>query len=212
MVNKIIHSDCLEIMKELPDNSVDLVLTDPPYGIGIDGQKKSFSKNSKHDRKYHEFMGWDKGIPAKEYFDEMFRVSKNQIIWGGNYFVSNLTEPHKGWIFWDKGQYGLTMSDGELAYTSFDCPLRVYVINRVELLKDGTHHPTQKPLRLFKKILLDFSNENDIVLDPFIGSGTTAIACIKTGRRFIGIEKELKYVEIANKRIKDELNQLKLAL
>lgn len=82
-LNKIIHGDCLEVMKELPDKSIDLVLTDPPYGIGIDGQKESKAKNPKHNRKHHEFLGWDNSIPKKEYFDEIFRVSKNQIIWGG---------------------------------------------------------------------------------------------------------------------------------
>src|SRR3990167_10130803 len=125
-INKIINADCLKVMKQMPDKCVDLVLTDPPYGLGIDGQKESFSKNPKHNRKKHEFMGWDNEIPQKEYFEEMFRISKNQIIWGGNYFVSYLSEGHKGWLVWDKGQYGLTMSDGELAYTSFDKSLRIF--------------------------------------------------------------------------------------
>ena len=192
-INKIIQGNCLEVMKDIPDKSIDLVLTDPPYGLGIDGQKESFSKNLKHNRKKHEFMGWDNNIPSKEYFDEIFRISKNQIIWGGNYFVERLNDGHKGWLVWDKGQHGLTMSDGELAYTSFDKPLRIFTYNRVELLKDGAWHPTMKPLILMKWCVELFSNEEQIILDPFLGSGTTAVACKHLKRNFIGIEIFPKY-------------------
>lgn len=161
LINKIICNDCLGIMKQMPDKSIDLVLTDLPYGLGIDGQKRSISRNPKHNRKEHKFMGWDDAVPKKEYFDEIFRVSRNQIIWGGNYFVKHFTEGHKGWIVWDKGQRGLTMSDGELAYSSFDKALRIYTYNRVELLKDGSFHPTMKPLQLIKKCLSENSTEDD---------------------------------------------------
>lgn len=139
-------------------------------------------------------------------------LAKTRLYGGGNYFVKHLEQGYKGWIVWDKGQHGLSMSDGELAYTSFDRALRIITMNRVELLKDGTMHPTQKPLALFKKLLLEYSNENDIILDPFLGSGTTAVACIKTNRNFIGIEKEKKYVDIAQKRVDEELSQLKLTI
>lgn len=200
-LNKIICGDCLEVMKGMPDKCVDLVLTDPPYGLGIDGQKESISKNPKHNRKGHEFMGWDTAIPNKEYFDEIFRISKQQVIWGGNYFVEHLTEGHKGWVVWDKGQHGLTMSDGELAYTSFDCPLRVFVFNRVEIKKDGALHPTMKPLQLFKWCVELFSQEGQTILDPFLGSGTTAVACKQLNRNFIGIEISEKYCEIARRRL-----------
>ncbi len=207
-MNEIIHGDCLEIMKGMADKSVDLVLTDPPYGLGIDGQKLSISSNPKHNRKAHDFLGWDNGIPSKEYFDEIFRVSKNQIIWGGNYFVAHLEEGHKGWIVWDKGQHGLTMSDGELAYSSFDKPLRVFVFNRVEILKDGALHPTMKPLELFKWVLEENSNENDIILDPFAGSCTTAVACKQLNRNYICIEKEEQYVKIGRERLAAQSNSL----
>lgn len=136
--------DCMEGMKEIPDKYFDLAIVDPPYGIGIDGQKKYTAKNSKHSRKEHIQKDWDSAIPEKDYFEELFRVSKNQIIWGANYFVEHLTEGKKGWIVWDKGQHGLTMSDCELAYSSFDKPTRIKVINRVHIMTDGSIHPTQK--------------------------------------------------------------------
>ena len=184
-VNKIYNDDCLNILKQLPDKCIDLVLTDPPYGIGIDGQKECFCKNPKHNRKEHLKKNWDNKIPLVETFIEIFRVAKNVIIFGANYFNEFLEQGHKGWIVWDKGQRGLTMSDCEIIYTNFNCPTRIYTINRVELLKDKTFHPTQKPLKLIQMILNDYSNENDLILDCFSGSGTTAIACHNLNRRFI---------------------------
>lgn len=148
-LNKLYNMDCMQGMKEFPDGFFDLAIVDPPYGIGIDGQKKRVCGNPKHNRKEHIRKSWDKTIPPPEYFRELERVSKAQVIWGGNYFVPYLEQGHKGWLVWDKGQHGLTMSDCELAYTSFDTPTRVFVCNRVELLNDGTIHPTQKPVTLF---------------------------------------------------------------
>lgn len=198
----IINADCLEYMKTLPDKSFDLCLTDPPYGIGIDGQKLSYAANPKHNRKYHEFGGWDDEIPSKEYFDEVFRVSRNQIIWGGNYFVKYLTEGHKGWVVWDKGQHGLTMSDCELAYSSFDFPTRVFVFNRYLIKQDGAQHPTQKPEELMRWCI-ELSGAQTI-LDPFMGSGTTLVAAKYLGRSATGIEISEKYCEIARKRLSQQ--------
>lgn len=207
-INQVILGDCLEVMRGMPDKCVDLVLTDPPYGLGIDGQKLSVSDNPKHNRKAHEFLGWDNGIPSRGYFDEIIRVSKNQIIFGGNYFIEHLSESHKGWIVWDKGQHGLTMSDGELAYSSFDRPLRIFTFNRVEIQKDGALHPTMKPLELFREILSKYSEEGMTILDPFAGSGTTAVAARQLNRNFICIEKEPKYVDICNQRLDAVTNNL----
>ena len=152
-LNKLYNMDCMQGMKEFPDGFFDLAIVDPPYGIGIDGQKKRVCGNPKHNRKEHIRKSWDKAIPPPEYFRELERVSKAQVIWGGNYFVPYLEQGHKGWLVWDKGQHGLTMSDCELAYTSFDTPTRVFVCNRVELLNDGTIHPTQKPVKLYSWVL-----------------------------------------------------------
>lgn len=122
-------------------------------------------RNPKHNRKYFEAKGWDTKTPDKVFFDELFRVSKNQIIWGANYFPEHLTRS-KGWIVWDKGQKGLTMSDGELAYTSFNRALRVVTINRSALAKEGTIHPTQKPITLYNWILDNYGGVSSLYLTP----------------------------------------------
>lgn len=127
-------------MKRYPDKFFNLALVDPPYGIGRDGSLRTTSSHG--GRKAHEFKGWDNTPPDATYFKELFRVSKNQIIWGANFFTKHLP-PSMGWVFWDKGQR-ICNSDGELAYTSFDRALRVAEYNRVELLKEGTQHPHTK--------------------------------------------------------------------
>jgi len=179
MSNINLHlGDCLEAMKEMPDNTYDLAIVDPPYGLGIDGQKKSVSKNPKHNRKEHTHKGWDTSIPSKEYFDELMRVSKEQIIWGANYFVEHLNKGTKGWVVWDKMQHGLTMSDCELAYSSFQKPTRVFYANRVILQQEGgTIHPTQKPVKLYEWLLDNYAKEGDKILDTHLGSGSIALAC-----------------------------------
>lgn len=157
-LNRLYNADCMEAMKEIPDKFFQLAICDPPYGIGHDGQRKRVHNNVKHNRKFHARKGWDRETPPPEYFRELERVSENQIIFGGNYFVPMLNRGTKGWVVWDKGQHGLSMSDCELAYSSFDCPTRVVVINRAELQRDGdTIHPTQKPVRLYEWILRNYS-------------------------------------------------------
>lgn len=208
LIGKVHCADCLDILRQLPDKSIDLILTDPPYGLGIDGQKESKSKNPKHNRKAHEKKDWDSCIPDVEIFREMQRVSKNMIVWGANYFNEYLEQGHKGWIIWDKGQDGLTMSDCEIAYTNFDVPTRIVRMNRVELLKDKTIHPTQKPLKLFEWVLARYSKKGDIVLDCFSGSGTTAVACHNLGRRFICIEKDPDYAKASQARVSEAQKEL----
>lgn len=181
MIN-FFNTDCIEFMKSKPDKCYDLAIVDPPYGIGIDGQKQSINLNNpKANRKAHDFKGWDNEIPTAEYFAELERVSKNQIIWGANYFVEHLHKGTKGWVVWYKGQEGLTMSDAELAYSSFDCATRVVKINRVELLKDGTIHPTQKPILLYRWLLDKYAEKGMKILDTHGGSMSSAIACDMEG-------------------------------
>ena len=192
------HGDCREILPTLSE--CDLILTDPPYGLGIDGQKQSVNKNPKHNRKAHEFLGWDSETPERFVFELLRYKSKGQIVWGGNYFVDKLPHPTKGWLFWDKGQRGLTMSDGELAWTSFDFPTRAFTANRVEIQTDGAEHPTQKPARLMVWCL-SLVPDAETVCDPFMGSGTTGVACANLGKAFTGIERERKYFDIACERI-----------
>lgn len=190
-LNKVYCMDALEFLKQIPDKSVDLVLTDPPYGI--------------------EIAEWDK-LPEKIVFDEIFRVSKNQIIFGGNYF--NL--PHtESWICWDKTykyNQGFDMSEFELIWTSFKhkskfirytcCGnFRGFEHPRANYNKKENEHPTQKPEEVIRWLLEKFSNENDLVLDCFMGSGTTAVVCKQLGRNFICGDNCQEYVNIANKRL-----------
>ncbi len=212
MIDRVHCEDCLTFMRGMDDNSVDLVLTDPPYGIGIDGSREYISKGGFgiQVRKAYEFKGWDNKIPPKECFEEMFRVSKNQIICGANYFSEYLPSGHKGWVFWYKGQQGLTMSDGEIIFTSFDCPTRMVNIHRTHLWQEKPKHPTQKPTKLFRYFVEQFTIENNIILDPFFGSGTTGVAAVRMGRHFIGIEINPDYCKIAEKRIEQERDKYAL--
>jgi site-specific DNA-methyltransferase (adenine-specific) len=186
--------DCLEVMKTIPDKSVDLILTDPPYGL----DKKLSSGGGKHKnskfRLLYEGQGWDKVI-SQEYFSEMFRVSKNQIIFGANYYS---LPPTRGIICWDKKQMLPTFSRWEYAWTSFDLPALMYEIRNGE---DSRSHPTQKPEKLMRLIIQRFSIVPEVILDPFMGSGTTGVACKELGRSFIGIEIHKPYFDIAKRRI-----------
>ena len=203
--------DCMAYMATLPDKAFDLAIVDPPYGIGIDGQKEQLNnKNPKHNRKHHQSKDWDKSIPSKEYFRELERVSKNQIIWGANYFVEHLIYGKKGWIFWYKGQEGLTMSDGELAYSSFDKATRQVTINRVELLKDGTIHPTQKPIKLYEWLLANYAEQGQKILDTHLGSGSIAVACNNLGFDLVGCELDTDYYKTACDRVNQATAQIRM--
>nr|DAL93370.1 MAG TPA: adenine-specific methyltransferase [Caudoviricetes sp.] len=213
-INKIINADCLDILKKLPDKCIDLVLTDPPYGIG----NKFTSEYGLQERKSSRgSFTWNDKIPDKEVFDEIFRVSKNQIIFGGNYFTEYL-KPTKAWLVWDKiGNYNLKnpFSDCELAWTSFNCVVRKYTFVNMGFISGKSEkgkriHPTQKPLNLFQKNLQDFSKENDLILDCFSGSGTTAVACHNLNRRFICIEKDPDYWAKSVKRLEEVQQQISI--
>jgi site-specific DNA-methyltransferase (adenine-specific) len=205
----ITNEDNMLLMARYPDNYFDLAIVDPPYGIGIDGQKKSINKNPKHNRKLHTQKNWDNSIPNKEYFNELKRVSKNQIIWGANYFTEYL-KPTKAWIFWYKGQRDLTMSDGEMAWTSFETVTRQFELNRASLIAQNTFHPTEKPYKLYKWILDKYAKENDKILDTHLGSGSIAIACHDYGFELTACELDKEYYDKAIERIKNHTNQTKL--
>ena len=206
----ITNEDNMELMARYPDNYFDLAIVDPPYGIGISGQKES-KKGKKSDRKHHQEKNWDQKIPSKKYFDELFRVSKNQIIWGANYFVEHLNKGTKGWVVWDKGQHGLTMSDCELAFSSFNKATRIKVFNRGLIAqKGGSIHPTQKPRQLYNWLLDNYAKPGDKILDTHLGSGSIAIACHERGFELTACELDRDYYESAIKRIKEQTQQQRL--
>jgi len=204
-LNKIYCWDCLELMKSIPDKSIDLVLTDPPYWIWIKGKVGGGKLAKVTD--YWDFNNWDNEIPSKEYFNEMIRISKHCIIFWWNYFIENLTNS-SCWIVRDKDN-SWNFADCELARTNFNTAVRKIKIRRNWMLQDDMkdkeirYHPTQKPVDLFKWILENYSEKWQTILDPFLWSWTTAIACKEMWRNFIGIEKEQKYVDIANKRLEN---------
>ena len=204
-LNKLYLLDCVEAMREIPDNYFELAIVDPPYGINRSGQPETFTKNPKHKRKEHTKKEWDNKTPTVEYFSELFRVSKNQIVWGGNYFPEYLYKS-MGWIFWDKGQ-NINQSDGELAFSSFNTALRRIVINRVELLIDGTIHPTQKPVRLYKWLLKNYAKPGDKILDTHAGSCSSVIACIDGGFDWMAFEIDPDYYKAAIERINNHVKQ-----
>jgi site-specific DNA-methyltransferase (adenine-specific) len=205
----ITNEDNMELMARYSDNYFDLAIVDPPYGIGIDGQKKSVNKNPKHNRKEHTQKKWDNSIPNEIYFNEPKRVSKNQIIWGGNYFTKYLN-PTKAWIFWYKGQRDLTMSDGEMAWTSFQTVTRQFELNRAALISQNTFHPTEKPYKLYKWLLNKYANEGDKIIDTHLGSGSIAIACHDYKYELTACELDKEYFDKAIQRIINHTNQQKL--
>ena len=203
------NTDCMEFMRNVADKYYDLAIVDPPYGIGIDGQKATINKNPKHNRKEHTKKEWDNKIPNEHYFNELFRVSNNQIVWGGNYMTEYL-KPTKAWIFWYKGQNDLTMSDGELAWTSFDGVTRQVEINRGILNNQNTFHPTEKPIKLYKWLLDKYAKQGDKILDTHGGSMSIAIACHDYGFDLDLCELDKDYFEAGKKRLENHMLQTKL--
>jgi len=203
---RLIHGDCMAFMSGLGENAYDLAVVDPPYGINKDGQVKTTGGHG--GRKAHAFKGWDKSTPDAEYFSQLMWISKNQIIWGANYFSKYLPSS-MGWVFWDKGQR-INQSDGELAFTSFERALRVVEYNRVELLKEGTMHPTQKPIVLYKWLLKKYAKPGDSILDTHGGSMSSVIAAYDMGFDITCIELDKDYFDAAVKRIKRFMSEPKI--
>ena len=221
-LNKCYLGDCLDIMRDMPDKCVDLVLTDPPYGInrdvgftGSDGFRGN-KINRPIPRTQYDSK-WDSYRPDIIYFDELRRISKNQIIFGGNFYTDNLPVGNH-WLVWDKNNTMPTFGDAELCWTSFDknsVKLYKYTWNGL-LQEDMAHkikrvHPTEKPYPLLEEIIRDYSKEGDIIFDGFAGSFSVAHACINTGRKFICVEKDEEYYKIGVERVRKAQAQGKLA-
>ena len=203
----------MQAMKEASDNYWDLAIVDPPYGIGISGVKSYPTRGI--SLTFYKPKNWDNSIPSKEYFEELQRVSKNQIIFGANYFVNYLS-PSKCWICWDKKIGDNSFSMHELIYTSFDKPSKIFskrptentVSNNAELAKQYMRiHPTQKPIALYEWIISRYAKKGDKILDTHLGSGSSAIAAHRMGFDFYGYEIDKDYFISAQKRIKKAQQQ-----
>ena len=200
----ITNEDNMLLMARYPDNYFDLAIVDPPYGIGMGGGKIG---NSKKD--YKQFAGEDNSIPQKEYFQELMRVSKNQIIWGANYMIEHLY-PTSCFLVWDKVQpQDFSMAMAEFAWTSFNSPAKICK-KRIVGADEVRLHPTQKPVYLYKWILDLYGNKDFKILDTHLGSGSIAIACHDYGFELTACELDKEYYDKAIQRIKNHTNQQKL--
>ena len=217
----ITNEDNMVLMARYPDNYFDLAIVDPPYGISADkNAQKNGIKCKKNRFKEHKESNWDNAIPTKKYFNELKRVSKNQIIWGGNYFTEYL-KPVMSWIVWDKMQYNFSFSHGEMAWNSFNTKLLIFKYARgnesgfapkiKKGMKQGLNiHPTQKPIALYKYCLQTFGKEGDKILDTHLGSGSIAIACHDYGFDLTACELDKEYFDKAMQRINNHVAQQKL--
>lgn len=220
-ISKAYNCDCMKYMKNIPDNFFDLAICDPPYGISADfmnmGSTVGYPSTAKKMRSRYrgagklknrfcnlhstEFESWDIA-PTKEYFDELFRVSKNQIIWGGNYFD---LPPCRCFVSWDKLQPWGNFSQAELAWTSFDMPAKVVRMSSRGGANDKEKiHPTQKPISLYAYLLKTFGKDGDKIFDSHLGSGSSRIAAYKIGFDFYGCEINKVYFDAMCKRFKEE--------
>ena len=205
---KITNECNMELMSRYEDNHFDLAIVDPTYGIDITKMDLGNGKN----KKYKKGKKWDNETPNLEYFKELQRVSKNQIIWGGNYFADKLS-PSRCYIFWDKGINGdCDFADGELAWCSFDKVLRIAPIRYKGFLgADKVRiHPTQKPVKLYEWLLMNYAKEGDKILDTHLGSGSIALACHNLGYDLTACELDKEYYEAALKRIKRHQQQIQM--
>jgi len=214
-INKVYLGDCLDLMKDIPDKSIDCVITDPPYGIkrdngfgGFDGfggfgvpiERKKYSGE------------WDSERPGIKYFSEIIKVSKISIIFGGNFF-SDILPVGNHWIVWNKMNTMPSFGDCELIWTNVkrnSVKMITYEYNGLIGKEEIRDHATQKPVILLKQLLTNYTKEGDLIFDPFMGSGTTCVACKLTGRRYIGIEKDEHYFKIARDRINDTIPNKRL--
>jgi site-specific DNA-methyltransferase (adenine-specific) len=208
---QISNEDNMELMARYPDKYFDLAIVDPPYGIDyakIAGKESGTQYgNATAPKKIYVVKKWDSGIPEKSYFIELFRVSKNQIIWGANYMVEFIP-PSMGWVFWDKDNSSNGYSDGELAFTSFEVGLRKFKFTWHGMIqgnmknKEDRFHPTQKPVALYKWLLSRYAKPSDKILDTHLGSGSIAIACHDLGFDLTACELDKDYFDSAMARIK----------
>ena len=212
--SEVYLEDCTEALKRFNDNHFDLAIVDPPYGINVAKTGKVGGNNAGKAKDYGA-KEWDKQPPNDEYFRQLFRVSKNQIVWGANHFISKMPFDSSCWIVWDKDNSG-NFADCELAWTSFDTAVRKFQWRWNGMLqqnmkdKEERIHPTQKPVALYEWILQNYAERGDLILDTHLGSGSSRIAADKGGFNFVGFEIDADYYEKSKKRFNDFKSQLRM--
>lgn len=227
-MNVAYNMDCMEAMRQMPDKYFDLSVVDPPYGIGESGSKaitrgkqsvfgKKPNSNAKtYSISYKPFFGGDKESPPKEYFSELIRVSKNQIIFGANHFISKIPYDSHCWIVWDKENDANDFADCELAWTSFKSAVRIFRFKWNGMLqgdmknKEVRIHPTQKPVALYRWIFQRYAKSGDKILDTHLGSGSSRIAAYDAGLDFVGFEIDKEYFDKQEKRFSAHTAQMSL--
>jgi site-specific DNA-methyltransferase (adenine-specific) len=211
---ELLNIDCMEYMAGLPDKAFDLAIVDPPYGIGENGDRNASRGKLAVAQNYKSFAGADKEPPPIEYFLELQRVSKNQIVWGANHFMQNIGLGYPCWIVWDKLTGASDFADCELAYSSFQTAVRKFTFQWSGMLqgdmknKEARIHPTQKPVKLYEWLLTNYAKPGQRILDTHLGSGSSAIAAHYFGVDFVGCELDTDYYNAAKKRFEQATVQL----
>ena len=207
------HVDCMEYLATCEDNAFELAIVDPPYGIGESGATNHTRSKLAKSKNYKAFSGGDKNAPSEQYFEELARVSKNQILWGANHYRARNSS---AWIVWDKLNGENDFADAELAYTSFKTAVRVFRFRWQGMLqgdmknKEQRIHPTQKPVKLYEWLLMNYAKEGDRILDTHLGSGSIAIACHNLGFDLVGCELDEDYYKGACERLERHKAQLRM--
>lgn len=222
MIGQYFNVDCLAYMKTVDDRFFDLAIVDPPYGIGYstDAFKKSGKqgRRAKAPKNFYANKNWDQSPPEDDYFKELFRVSKNQIIWGANHFIEKINKNSSAWIVWDKDNSENKFSDCELAWTSFSSAVRRFKYRWHGMLqqdmrnKESRIHPTQKPIKLYEWLLSRYAQKGDIIFDSHVGSGSSLIACENLGFKYVGCELDHDYFKDSLSRLSHYSRQGKLFL
>lgn len=210
------NMDCMDGMAQIPDKYFELAIVDPPYGINVDGVNPIANKSGDKNHKYDATKQWDNAIPSSQYFTELQRVSKNQIIWGGNYFLDYLGYC-KAPIIWDKLNGNSMYADGEMAWTSKGLPknLRIWKHQWCGAFKASDRdvdkiHPTQKPVKLYEWLLANYAKQGDKILDTHVGSASSLIACHNLGFQYVGFELDEDYFKAATERLEAVKAQMRL--
>ena len=210
------NADCMEVMKTFKDKQFDLAIIDPPYGIEEDGSKNHSRGKIATSKNYKAYSGNDKEPPSADYFKELFRISKNQIVWGANHYISRLPFDSSCWIVWDKDNGATDFADCELAWTSFKTAVRKFKFRWNGMLQQNMKnkeiriHPTQKPVQLYKWLLKNYAKEGDTILDTHFGSLSIGIACYDLKFDLTAIELDKDYYEQAKQRLINHQRQLTL--